>query len=175
MRFRIRRQPTVKAVVYALFCFSLILFASSFLPALSGKVGTPYLLVGAVAALARFEDVRYASVFGLLFGTVEAVLFGESLLFVPLFYTAFALLCAFVFENWFAGNFFSWLLCDTVGILLHLLLLLFAIVSAWDISAADALCDPVLPDLIASFAFSVPLYPIFKRISSRIRRMEGGV
>ena len=173
MQFRIRRQPVTKSIVYALFCFLLIVFSSSFLPALSGRVGTPFLLVGAVAALARFEGVRYASMFGLLFGAVEAVLFGESLSIYPIFYTAFALLCVYVFENLFAGNFFSWLLCTLVGILLHLLLLLFPIVSAWTISAAEALADPVLPDLLASLLFSLPLYPILRGISGRMNRSGG--
>lgn len=167
MRLTIRKQPVVKSIVYAILCLCLLLFSTSFFPALGLTQGAPCLLVAAVSALALFEGVRYASFFGLIFGVTEAFMLGHNTLLFPLFYVAFALCCAWLFENFFLKNFFSWFGYTLVGIAIYLGLTLFAPVSDWNITAADLLFYTTLPSLILSVVFSLPLYPIFAGIKKK--------
>lgn len=167
MRLTIRKQPVVKSIVYAILCLCLLLFSTSFFPALGLTQGAPCLLVAAVSALALFEGVRYASFFGLIFGVTEAFMLGHSTLLFPLFYVAFALCCAWMFENFFLKNFVSWFGYTLGGIVIYQGLTLFAPVSDWNITAADLFFYTTLPSLILSVAFSLPLHPIFAKIKKK--------
>ena len=167
MRFVFRKQPIAKSIVYSLFCLGLLLFSTAFFPALHLTQGAPCLLVAAVSALALFEGVRYASFFALIFGVTEAFMLGHSTLLFPLFYVAFALCCAWLFENFFLKNFFSWFGYTLGGIVIYQGLALFAPVSDWNITAADLFFYTALPSLVLSVAFSLPLYPIFAKIKKK--------
>ena len=167
MRLAIRKQPIVKSVVYSILCLCLLLFSTSFFPALRLTQGAPCLLVAAVSSLALFEGVRYASFFALLFGVTEAFMLGHNTLIFPLFYVGFALCCAWLFENFFLKNFVSWFGYTLCGIVIYLGLSLFAPVSDWGITAADLFFDTTLPSLILSVALSLPLYPIFAKLKKK--------
>lgn len=167
MRLAIRKQPIVKSVVYALLCLCLLLFSTSFFPALGLTQGAPYLLVAAVSSLALFEGVLYASFFALLFGVTEAFMLGHNTLIFPLFYVGFAFCCAWLFENFFLKNFVSWFGYTLCGIAIYLGLSLFAPVSDWGITAADLFFYTTLPSFVLSAVFSLPLYPIFAKLKKK--------
>ena len=71
MQLVIRKQPILKSTAYALLCLCLLLFSTSFFPALRLTRGAPVLLVAAISLLARFEGVYYASFFAVIFGAIE--------------------------------------------------------------------------------------------------------
>jgi len=160
MRVSIRMQPYVKSAAYAVTALALLLFSSSLYPALRLTANAPRLTVAFLACLALFEGVRYASFFAVIFGSVEAFVFGGNPLLTALFYTAFALLCVWLFENFFAKNFLSWLLYTLGGILLHAVFLLFDPVTAWEISAADVLLTYTLPTFALSALLALPVFPL---------------
>lgn len=161
MRIPARSQPYVKSAVYAIAALALLLFSSSFYPALGLTVNAPRLTVAMLACLALFEGVRYAAYFAVIFGAAEAFVYGENPLTDALFYAAFAFLVVWLFENVFGRNFPAWLLYTVGGILCRAVFSLFAPVTAWGITAADVLTDATLPTFFLSVVFSVPLYPIY--------------
>ncbi len=167
MQFIIRKQPILKSTAYAVLCLCLLLFSSSFFPALRLTRGAPVLLVAAVSLLARFEGIYYASFFAVIFGAIEAFMLGKNTLVYPLFYLVFAFVCVWLFENFFVKNFLAWLGYTLCGIVIYLLLSLFAPVSDWGVTAADLLFYSTLPSFVLSAALSLPLYPIFAGIKKK--------
>lgn len=161
MRFSVRTQPYLKSAVYAVAALALLLFSSSFYPALGITEMAPQLTVAMLACLALFEGVRYAAYFAVIFGAAEAFVYGESPLLNALFYVAFALTVVWLFENVFGRNFAAWLLYAVGGILCRAVFSMFAPVTAWGITAADVLLDETLPTFLLSVVFSLPLYPIY--------------
>ena len=160
MRIAPRMQPILKSAAYALLALALLAFSSSFYPALQWTANTPRLTIALLACLALWEGVHYAAFIGVIFGSVEAFVFGGTPLLTAVFYLAFALFCTWLFENFFAKNFLAWLLYTAGGILLHAVFLLFFPVSAWGISAADVLLTNTLPTAALSALLSLPLFPI---------------
>ena len=144
-----------------------MLFSYSFLPALRIFVNTPTLLVAAVSALALFEGVKYASFLALAFSVLETLIKGTNTLIFPLFYTAFAIVCVWLFESFFVKNFFAWLCYTAGGLVLHATLTLFKPVANWGITAADIFVQNTLPAFAMSIAFSLPLYPRFKWVKRK--------
>ncbi|MBQ5390596.1 MAG: hypothetical protein IIU58_06795 [Clostridia bacterium] len=167
MRFVIRSQPIIKSCVYALLCLCLLLFSSSFFPALRLTHGVPVLLVAAISLLARFEGIRYASFFAVIFGAAEAFMLGKNTLVYPLFYLGFAFGCMWLFENFFVTNFFAWYGYTLCGIAVYLGLSLFAPVSDWGVTAAELLFYTTLPSFVLSAALSLPLYPVFAKVKRK--------
>ena len=167
MQLVIRKQPILKSTAYALLCLCLLLFSTSFFPALRLTRGAPVLLVAAISLLARFEGVYYASFFAVIFGAIEACMLGKNTLVYPLFYLVFAFVCVWLFENFFARNFFAWFGYTLCGIVIYLLLSLFAPVSDWGVTAGDLLFYTTLPSLILSALFSLPLYPVFAKVKKK--------
>lgn len=169
MRINIRRQTWIKSVSYAFLFFALLLFSESFLPALWPGFAAPWLLPGALAALALFEDVRYSGLFAVLFGVLEECMGRGGRTVFPLLYVLFALLCSYLFEHVFVRNFFAWLCYTSAGLLLCALAELFYLTAHWDMPVY-ALLREVLPTLLASLIFSIPLYLIFSWIKKKTTR-----
>ena len=167
MRVVLRKQPVVKSVVYSLLCLCLLLFSTSFFPALRMMRGTPVLLVAAISLIARFEDVRYASFFAVIFGAIESYMLWKNALVYPLFYLLFAFACVWLFENFFVKNFFSWFGYTLCGIAIYLTLSLFGPVSDWGVTATELLFYTTLPSFLLSAGLSLPLYPIFATIKKK--------
>lgn len=167
MRFVIRKQPVIKAVVYGLVCLGLLLFSVSFFPALGLSRGAPFLLVAAISLLARFEGIFYASFFAVIFGALESFMLGRNTLVYPLFYLAFAFGCVWLFDNFFGKNYFAWYGYTLCGIAVYLALSLFAPVSDWGVTAADLLFYTTLPSFFLSAVLSLPLYPIFAKFKKK--------
>ncbi len=167
MRLSLREQPVIKSAAYSLVCFALLLFSHSFLPSLGIFANKPTLLIAAVSSLALFEGVKYASFIGLVFSVLETLICGTNTLIFPLFYTVFAILCTWLFENFFVKNFFSWFCYTVGGIAAHAIISLFAPVSDWGIAATGILAEHTLPAFALSVAFSLPLYPVFKVIKRK--------
>lgn len=167
MRISARSQPYVKSAVYALLAIALLLFSSSFYPALHITVNAPRLTVAMLACLALFEGIRYAAHFSVIFGAAEAFVFGENPLTTALFYAAFAFLTVWLFENVFQRGFLAWLLYTLGGTLCRAVFALFAPVTDWGITAADVLMGETLPTFLLSVLFSLPLYPIYARVKKK--------
>ena len=167
MRFTFREEPIIKSVSYAVICLCLELFSFSFLPALGIFKNTPILLVGAVSCLALFEDVRYASFFALIFSVLETLILGTNTLIFPLFYTAFAILCTWLFESFFVKNFLAWCCYTLGGLVIHAVLSLFAPVGNWGITALDIMAEKTLPTLLMSAVLSLPLFWLFKKVKRK--------
>lgn len=167
MRLSLRKQPIIKSAIYALVCLCLLLFSNSFFPALGLSRNVPYLLVAAISLLARFEGVHYASFFAVIFGVTEAFILGGHTLILPIFYTAYALVCVWLFENFFVKNFFAWLCYTVGGLLFYAAISLFGPVTDWGITAADLFLYTTLPSFVLSIAFSLPLYPVFAKIKKK--------
>lgn len=167
MRFTFREEPIIKSTVYAVTCLCLLLFSYSFLPALGVFKNVPVLLIGAVSALALFEDVRYASFFALIFSVVETLIVGTNTLIFPIFYTAFAITCTWLFESFFVKNFLAWGCYTLGGLIIHAVLSMFAPVGNWKITAADILAEKTLPTLFLSIVFSLLLFPLFKALKRK--------
>ena len=162
MRFTFREEPIIKSTVYAVTCMCLLLFSYSFVPSLGILNNTPILLVAAVSALVLFEDVRYASFFALIFSVIETLINGTNTLIYPLFYTAFAITCTWLFESFFAKNFLAWICYSAGGLLIYSLISLFDPVGNWGIAAPAIIIDKTLPTLAMSAVLSLPLYWLFK-------------
>ena len=160
MRLSARSQPFVKSFCYASLSLIALGFEASLFPALGISVGTPFLTAAIISALAMKEGINYASIFGAVFGALEAFVFGGSALVYVVFYAAFAFLCARFFGSFFSGGFFPWALFTLCGILLHAALRLFGPVSNWETTAAKILTDGALQSIIWSAVFSLPIYPI---------------
>ena len=162
MRLSLREQPVIKSAVYSAICLGLLLFSYSFLPALGVFANTPTLLVAAVSSLALFEGPKYAGFFALIFSVLETLMLGTNTLIFPLFYTAFAIVCTWLFESFFVKNYFAWLCYTLGGLLIHSVISLFAPVSSWGVIATDILLETTLPTFAMSAVLSLPLYPLLK-------------
>lgn len=167
MRLTIREQPLIKSTAYTLVCLVLLLFSYSFLPVLRITDHSPCLLVAAVSSLALFENIKYTSFFALIFSVIETLMLGTNTLLFPLFYTAFAILCTWLFENFFVKNFFAWLCYTAGGILIHTVLSLFGPVANWDITAADILLSHAIPEFFLSAILSLPIFPLFEKLKKK--------
>ena len=166
-KFSLRQVPLVKSVVYSVVCTLLLLFSYSFVPALRICNNTPVLLVAAVCSLAYFEDVRYASFFALVFSVLETQINGTNMLVYPLFYTAFAIACAWLFERFLARNFLTWLGYCTGGLLIYSVLTLFFEVGAWGIAAPSIILYKTLPQFLLSAVLSLPLFALFAKLKRK--------
>lgn len=162
MRFTIRQKPIIKSTVYAIFCLGLLLFSHSFFPALQLSQNKPFLLVGMISMLAYLDGVKYASFFAVIFGAVETMMCGSNILIIPLFYTVFAFISVWLYENFFIRNFLAWLCYTVVGLLIYSIISLFGPVTNWDIPASDLLLYTTVPTFFLSVLFSLPLFPILK-------------
>lgn len=167
MRLSLREKPVLKSAVYAICCLVLLLFSYSFLPALRIFVNTPNLLVAAVSSLALFEGVRYASFFALIFSVFETLILGTNTLIFPLFYTAFAIACTWLFESFFVRNYFAWLCYTLGGLFVHACISLFAPVANWGIGGGAIILENTLPAFAMSAILSLPLYAIFKALKQK--------
>lgn len=167
MRFTIREQPILKSAVYSIICLGLLLFSHSFFPALQIANNVPCLLVAAISLLAMTEGAKYACLFAAVFGIVETLMLGTNMLVIPLFYTAFALICVWLFESFFVKNFLAWLCYSLGGLVIYFFISLFAPVTNWGITAADILMSTTIPAFLMSVVFSLPLYPIFKFVKNK--------
>ncbi|MBQ6893841.1 MAG: hypothetical protein IJN48_06495 [Clostridia bacterium] len=167
MRFTVREEPIIKSTVYAVICLCLLLFSYSFLPSLGLLKNTPILLIAAVSSLALFEDVRYASFFALIFSVIETLINGTNTLIFPLFYTAFAIACTWLFESFFVKNFLAWSCYTAGGLAIHSVLSLFAPVGNWGITAPAIVLDQTLPTFVLSAVFSLPLFWLFRFVKKK--------
>ena len=150
-KMHLPKTDLVKAVVYTAVGILLLLFCTSFLPATQWTTVTPNLLVAMISLLAYYEGAGYAGVFGVVFGA----------LLPPLFYAAFALLCAWLYENFFVRNFFAWLCYTAAGLIIVGLYGLFYAVSAWDMALDTLLAGDALGTFLLSLVLSLPLYRFF--------------
>lgn len=170
MRFTVREEPITKSIAYAVICLCLLLFSYSFLPSLGIFKNTPVLLVAVVSSLALYEDVRYASFFALIFSVVETLILGTNTLIFPLFYTAFAIVCTWLFESVFAKNFLAWACYTALGLLTHSVLSLFAPVGNWNIAATGIILEKTLPALALSAVLSLPLFWLFRFVKRKTEK-----
>lgn len=160
-KIHLPKTDLVKAVVYAAVGILLLLFSTAFLPATRWAAVTPNLLVAMISLLAYYEGAGYAGVFGVLFGALAAGITGRGALLPPLFYGAFALLCARLYESFFVRNFFAWLSYTAAGLVVTGLYGLFYAVSAWDMPLDAALTGDALGTFLLSLMLSLPLYRFF--------------
>ena len=161
MRFTIRQKPIIKSVVYSIFFLGLLLFSHSFFPALRITQNKPFLLIGAISMLAYLDGIKYASFFAVIFGVIETMMTGSNILLVPLFYTVYAFLSVWLYENFFIRNFLAWLCYTAGGLAVFLILSLFDPVTNWDIAASELLIYTTVPTFLLSAIFSLPVFPLF--------------
>ena len=167
MRLSVQTQHAVKIICYALLSLAALCFSAAFFPALGVSESVPRITVAIISALAMKEGIKYASFFAVIFGGIEAYVFGESPLVYVLFYGGFAFLCMALFGSFFTKNFFSWGLYTLGGILLFAVLQLFRPVSEWGVSAANVIAGGTLQSLLLSVVFSLPVYPIVAKIKAK--------
>ena len=167
MRLSVQSQRIAKIICYTLLSLFSLCFSAALFPALKISVAVPRITVAVIAALTMMEGIKYASFFAVIFGAVEAFVFGESPLVYVLFYGSFAFLCYALFGSFFTKSFFSWGLYTIGGILLFAVLSLFGPVSAWEVTAADILADNSLKSILLSVIFSIPIYPIVAKIKKK--------
>lgn len=160
-KIHLKKATLVKSAVYTVVCLCLLLFSESFLPALRLTRVTPNLLIAAVSLLAYFEGPTYASMFAVCFGALHAGVCGYGGATLPFFYTLFALACAWLYECFFAKNFFAWLCYTMGGLLLYGLIGQFYAVSAWDLPLGAELITDALYEFCLSLVLSLPLYRLF--------------
>lgn len=163
----IRKQAVIKSICYSILCLAAICFSASFFPALGISENAPRLTVAIIAALALFEGVQFASFFAVIFGCIEALVYGESTLLYVLFYVIFAILCVKLYESFFSRNFLAWALYTLGGIILHQIIELFSPVTDWGITAADVFLETTLPCVLLSVLFSLPVYPLVAKIAKK--------
>lgn len=160
-KMHLPKTDLVKAVVYTAVGILLLLFCTSFLPATQWTTVTPNLLVAMISLLAYYEGAGYAGVYGVIFGALLSGINGRGALLPPLFYAAFALLCAWLYENFFVRNFFAWLCYTAAGLITVGLYGLFYAVSAWDMALDTLLAGDALGTFLLSLVLSLPLYLFF--------------
>ena len=97
----------------------------------------------------------------MIFGALLSGINGRGALLPPLFYAAFALLCAWLYENFFVRNFFAWLCYTAAGLITVGLYGLFYAVSAWDMALDTLLAGDALGTFLLSLVLSLPLYRFF--------------
>lgn len=169
-RIRLQKTTLVKSAVYTAVCLILLLFSDSFLPALRLTRVTPNLLIAAVSLLAYFEGAGYASLFAVCFGALHAGVCGFGSAVLPFFYTLFALVCAWLYERFFAKNFFAWLCYTMAGLFFYGLIGLFYAVSAWKMPLGAPLLIDALYEFCLSLVLSLPLYKLFGFLSRKTER-----
>ena len=160
-KIHLKKTALVKSAVYTAVFLILLLFSTSFLPALRLTRVSPNLLIAAISLLAYFEGVGYASIFAVCFGALQAGVSGFGSAILPVFYTLFALACAWLYERFFAKNFFAWLCYTGVGLLLYGLIGLFRSVSAWELPIGVDFLTDALYAFGLSLLLSLPLYKLF--------------
>ena len=166
-KIHLQKTTLVKSAVYTVVFLCLLLFSDSFLPALRLTRVTPNLLIAAISLLAYFEGPSYASLFAVCFGALHAGVCGYGGAILPFFYTLFALACAWLYECFFAKNFFAWLCYTTAGLLFYGLIGLFYAVSAWDLPLGAAFLADALYEFCLSLVLSLPLYKLFGFLSRK--------
>lgn len=166
-KIRLQKTLLLKSAVYTAVCLCFLLFSDSFLPALRLVRVTPNLLVAAISLLAYYEGPGYASLFAVCFGALHAGVCGFGSAVFPFFYTLFALACAWLYESFFAKNFFAWLCYTAAGLLFYGLIGLFRAVSAWNLPLGAAFLTDALYGFCLSLILSLPLYKLFGFLSRK--------
>ncbi|MBQ9428301.1 MAG: hypothetical protein IJU41_02010 [Clostridia bacterium] len=169
MKFRFYTKGTAKTLTYVLYFFFLFLFAHGFLPALSPTLPLPNLTIPALCLLAMREDGGYASVFAIVFGTLDAAILDFAVAPLVLFYLAVTLLSARLFSSFFSRGFLPWLGYTLGWLLLFALFSLFSMVSAWQQRVGAAFLLSLLWQGLSSLIFAIPNYPILRRLTRRFR------
>jgi rod shape-determining protein MreD len=154
-----------KAVILGFAAFILAVLQCSFLSGLSFLSATPDIVMGAVAAVALFNDERTATVFAISAGFILDALGGSGIPISPLTMLLASVLFSLLSKKMLKG-FFPYSLLLLLASAAAAIFTAFSLLLAGRDVVADFIVKSIMiPEFILTFIFSVPLYPLFKLIS----------
>lgn len=162
-RTRSLRSTTIKKVtVYGLILFILAIAQCSFFSNLTFLPVTPSIVIGAVAAVALFENAETATVFAISAGFMADALGGSGITVSALVMLLFSVILSSIASKILKG-FFPWvLLLAIASLLLGVQTYLRLAIAGRASDLAQILEKILLPEIICTFIFSLPLYFVFK-------------
>ena len=148
--------------VYAAVMFLLSVAENSFFASVKILPATPDLILGALVVIAVTDSKDAAIISGVLGGIISDALGGTGVYLSPIFYLCVALLTWFVAHKMMAG-YLSWLAVFPIACVMRAAFTLLQIyLFGRDLMLLDSLAHVILPEVIVTFVFSLPLYPIIR-------------
>ena len=165
MNFRIQSGTLKTVLLLGVTVFLLAVFQCSFLSGLTFISAIPNVVMGAVAAVAFFENERTATVFAIAAGFMLDILGGAGLPLSPIIMLLASVVFTLVSKKMLKA-FFPYILLMTVAALASAVSTLINLIFAGRIPELAHLFSKILiPEFILTIIFSIPLYPLFKLLS----------
>lgn len=165
MNLRLQTGTLKTILILGITLFLLTVLQCSFFSGLSFIGATPNIVMGAVAAVALFEDERTATVFSVAAGFMLDALGGAGLPLSPLVMLIASIPLILISKKMLKG-FFPYILLLPVAALLSAISTCIGLLTAGRIPEYSYLFSEILlPEFLATVVFSMPLYPLFKLLS----------
>lgn len=150
-----------KILVYGIILFILTIAQCSFFSSLTFLSATPRIVIGAVAAVALFETRQTATVFALSAGFMLDALGGSGITVSALVMLLFSVILSSLASK-ILKSFFPWMLLLAIASLLSAAETYLRILIAGSANDITFVIGKILlPELLYTFLFSLPLYFIF--------------
>lgn len=165
MNFRLQAGTLKTVLLLGVTVFLLAVFQCSFLSGLTFISAIPNVVMGAVAAVAFFENERTATVFSIAAGFMLDILGGAGLPLSPIIMLLASVLFTLVSKKMLKA-FFPYLLLMIAAALASAASTLINLIFAGRVPEFSYLFSKILiPEIILTVIFSIPLYPLFKLLS----------
>ena len=167
-----RSQTIKKTAIYGAMIFLISIAQCSFLANLTFLKITPNVVIGAIAAVALFENERVTTVYAIASGFVLDAVGGSGILVSPLVFLIISVLLSLISSK-ILGSFFPYTLLLLVASALSGLSTYLRLILAGSLPEYSFLFGKLLlPEFISTFVLSLPLYPIFK-LAARLCESKG--
>ena len=166
MQGELPRSSTIKkTAIYGVLIFFIAIAQCSFFPNLTFLAATPNVAIGAVAAIALFESERVLCVFAISAGFILDAIGGSGVLVSPLIMLAVSVILSLISRKMLKGFFPYTLILAVASALSALSTYIRLLISGTLPSYSYLFLKLLLPELLMTFIFSLPLYIIFKTAS----------
>ena len=147
-----------RVIIYGVLFFILCIAQTSFFSQLSFLSVVPSLALGGVAAVSLLDDQRCAVVCGIAAGFLLDAIGGCGISISPLVFMLVAVICSEIAKK-MLPHFLSWLIVMLVAALLGAMITaLNFIISFGAISFSELLLSLLLPELLATYFISLPVF-----------------
>jgi rod shape-determining protein MreD len=154
-----------------LFVF-LILYVIQTTPSIF-PISLPFLLIGAVVALAMFEGEITGAVFGVIFGLIWDIQFGSVIGFNALILMIIGVFAGLMISSLLQNKMISFIIITAIGISFHSLIKWFFFTFLWGTQTSlMVIAYSFLSELLLGLLFSIPLYFGAKYLCKRFARIE---
>lgn len=161
----IRTGAIRSALVLGASVFILAIIECSFLAGLDFLPAVPNIVMGAVAAVALFENERTATAFAIASGFILDAIGGSGIPISPIVMLAASVALSLLSKKMLKGFFPFILLLAASSLFAAASTALSIVLAGIDISAGYLIKSILVPEIILTILFSIPLYPIFKLLS----------